>query len=558
MGFKVRIGDKIKECKEGTRLLDIAREFQSEYDNPIIMAVFNNKLKELSYEILEDGEVRFLTTRDKNGRKAYRRSVVFLLQQAVYDKYHTFDFDVHVYRSISGGYYCQLLHKGEDGKMEPVEINDELIQEFEDNMKRLVEENISIEKIVMKTSKARELFKEMNMPKKYNLLKYRNSSNINVYKLCDCYDYFYGFMVPSTGYLKNFKLELFYEGFMILFPDKKTEKIQEFNPSMKLCSQLRRTNLWTETIGITTVGDLNDAISKGMGKDLMLMQEALMEQYIGIIADKIFQDRSKKFVMIAGPSSSGKTTFSHKLTTQLRGRGLKPYPIPLDDYYVDRDKIPLDEFGEKDFECVEGIDIEQFNEDMLRLLNGERVLLPQFNFKLGKREYGNKYLQLGPEDVLVIEGIHGLNDKLSHSIPKESKYKIFISALTQLAIDEHNPLSTADARMIRRIVRDARTRGTDARGTIAMWDSVRRGEEKNIFPYQDEADFMVNSAAIYELSILKVYALPQLYAVPQESPEYEEANRLIKLLDYFLPMPSEDVPNSALLREFIGGSCYNV
>lgn len=283
-----------------------------------------------------------------------------------------------------------------------------------------------------------------------------------------------------------------------------------------------------------------------------------MERRVGALAERIVADPNKKFVMIAGPSSSGKTTFSHRLSAQLRALGVTPHPIPLDDYYLNRDQIPLDEFGEKDFECIEGLDIKQFNEDMVRLLNKERVLLPSFNFKTGKREYKDHYMQLGEHDILVIEGIHGLNERMSESLPKESKFKIYISALTQLNIDEHNPLSTTDGRLIRRIVRDARTRGTSAQETIAMWDSVRRGEEKNIFPFQEQADEMFNSALIYEMSVLKIYAMPQLLAIDENCQEYAEAKRLIKLLDYFLGMPADDVCNNSLVREFIGGSCFNV
>ena len=315
---------------------------------------------------------------------------------------------------------------------------------------------------------------------------------------------------------------------------------------------------WGADMGIPTVGALNDAVCAGKTREIILSQEAYMERRIGALAERIVADPDKKFVMIAGPSSSGKTTFSHRLSAQLRALGVTPHPIPLDDYYLDRDQIPLDEFGQKDFECIEGLDVGQFNEDMVRLLKGERVLLPTFNFKTGKREYKDHYMQLGKRDILVIEGIHGLNEKMSGSLPKESKFKIYISALTQLNIDEHNPLSTTDGRLIRRIVRDARTRGTSAKETIAMWDSVRRGEEKNIFPFQEQADEMFNSALIYEMAVLKIYAMPQLLAIDQDCPEYAEAKRLIKLLDYFLGMPADDICNNSLVREFIGGSCFNV
>lgn len=557
--YRITVGDTTKEYHEGTRIIEIAKEFQPKDEYPYILCKYNNKLKELNSVLTEDGTIKFLNTSSKNGRKAYRRSVILLLQKAIYDLYKDFQYDVQVLRSIDNGYFCQLVKRNIDEKESCIiESTDDFIGNVEKRMHELVELDLPIEKVVMKTKEAKKLFHDMDMPEKETLLKYRTSSNINVYRLGECYDYFYGYMAPSTGHLEVFKLIKFNEGFVVQFPGRFTSEIRAFNPSIKLCNQYASATVWARSIGIETVGSLNDSIVKGDGHDIILISEAYMEKQISDIANAISENRSKKFIMIAGPSSSGKTTFSHKLSTQLKGLGLKPHPIPLDDYYVDRDKIPLDEFGEKDFECVEGIDIELFNSDMLKLLEGERVLLPTFNFKTGKREYNNKYLQLGEEDVLVIEGIHGLNDRLSHSLPKESKYKIYISALTQLAIDEHNPLSTADVRLIRRIVRDSRTRGTSAQGTLAMWDSVRRGETKNIFKFQEEADFVINSALIYELSVLKVYALPQLYAVDSSSPEYIEANRLIKLLEYFMPLPSDDVPNTSIIREFIGGGVYKV
>jgi len=306
---------------------------------------------------------------------------------------------------------------------------------------------------------------------------------------------------------------------------------------------------------VPTVGALNEAITNGRIKDIVLSQEAIMERNIGELAHTIADRKDIKFVMMAGPSSSGKTTFSHKLSAQLRALGCVPHPVPLDDFYLNRDQMPIDEYGEKDFESIDGLDVPYFNECMYKLLQGERVLLPNFNFKTGKREYNDHYMKLGKNDILVIEGIHGLNDKMSESLPSESKYKIYLSALTQLSIDEHNPLSTTDGRLIRRIVRDSRTRATSAAETIAMWDSVRRGEEKYIFPFQEKADYLFNTALIYEMAVLKLYVDPQLYAIEPDHPMYPEAKRLIKLLDYFIPMAPDYIPNNSLVREFIGGSC---
>ena len=382
---------------------------------------------------------------------------------------------------------------------------------------------------------------------------------MNLYSIESFEDYFYGFMANHTGYIRKFDLVLYEGGFVLLLPDKKEpDKIAEFRPQEKIFHVQRESQEWGNKLEISTVGDLNDKITKGGIQDILLIQEALQESKISEIASKIASAGNKKFVMIAGPSSSGKTTFSHRLSIQLAAHGMKPHPIAVDNYFVNREFTPVDEFGEKNFECLEAIDVEQFNKDMLALLEGKRVEMPVFNFKAGQREYKGDFLQLEEDDVLVIEGIHGLNDKLSYALPKESKFKIYISALTQLNIDEHNRIPTTDGRLIRRIVRDARTRGTSAKETIARWPSVRRGEEQNIFPFQEEADVMFNSALIYELACLKVYAEPLLFGIDRNEPEYIEAKRLLKFLDYFVPVPSEAVPHNSILREFVGGSCFNV
>jgi uridine kinase len=309
---------------------------------------------------------------------------------------------------------------------------------------------------------------------------------------------------------------------------------------------------------VDNVGALNDLISQGKFNDLVLVQEALQEKKISEIAEAIKKAKDKKFIMIAGPSSSGKTTFSHRLSIQLKAHGLKPYPIAVDNYFVNRDKTPKDEYGNLNFESLHAIDLEQFNKDMTDLMNGKSVDLPVYNFITGKREYKGNYLNIGKDGILVIEGIHGLNDELSYCLPRESKYKIYISALTQLNIDEHNRIPTTDGRLIRRMVRDARTRGASAQTTISMWPSVRRGEEENIFPFQEEADIMFNSALIYELAVLKQYAEPILFGVDRDSVEYLEAKRLLKFLDYFIGAPSDAVPKNSILKEFIGGSCFKV
>ena len=334
--------------------------------------------------------------------------------------------------------------------------------------------------------------------------------------------------------------------------------IPPFAPEEKIFRVQKESKEWGEKMDISCVGELNDRITREGIRSILLVQEALQEARISSIAEQIKAAGNKKFVMIAGPSSSGKTTFSHRLSIQLMAHGMKPHPIAVDNYFVNRDKTPLDEFGEKNYECLEAIDVEKFNKDMLALLRGEKVELPVFNFKTGLREYRGDFLQLGKDDVLVIEGIHGLNDKLSYALPIENKFKIYISALTQLSIDEHNRIPTTDGRLIRRIVRDARTRGISAKETIARWPSVRRGEEENIFPFQEQADVMFNSALVYELACLKLYAEPLLFSIGKKEPEYVEAKRLLKFFDYFVAVPSEEVPHNSILREFVGGSCFDV
>ncbi|HAP02764.1 MAG TPA: nucleoside kinase [Lachnospiraceae bacterium] len=535
------------EVPYGQTLIDLSKKAFGEKSDEMVLAVYNGKLSELTSQVKADGEVKFLSVQSKDGERAYRRSVVFLMHKALHDIFPGEKPTVFVQFSLGEGYYCTL---GQGKK-----VTKKLLSELKKRMKQLAELDLPVKKSVYPTSEARELFAEAGMPDKEKLLHYRSNSSTNVYEIDGVLDYFYGYMVPSTRYIKKFDLVPFDEGFVLQFPGK-DGSVAEFNPPKKLFSVLKRTRQWANAMDIDTVGALNDAISAGRTKEIVLMQEAFMEERIGALAQEIASDKSRKFIMIAGPSSSGKTTFSKRLAIQLRARGLTPHAVSLDNFYLNRDQMPLDENGEKDFEALEGLDIELFNDDMTKLLNGEKVILPIFDFTAGKRSAEGIPMQLGKNDVLVLEGIHGLNDALSYTLPKESKYKIYISALTQLSIDEHNPLSTTDGRLIRRIVRDARTRGTSAEETIAMWDSVHRGEKKNIFPFQESADAMFNSALIYEMAVLKVYAQPQLYAIKDDSPQYSEAKRLLKLLDYFLPMPTDYIANTSLIREFIGGSCF--
>lgn len=552
---RVIIEGEEKQYPQGTAFSVLAEEYQPKYKDDIVLVLLNNRLREINKKLDCDGELKFVTTGDKAGRKAYRRSVTLLMQRGVYNlaKEDGKEVSVRVEHSISQGYYCELF--GRDGKIIP---DHAYLLRLKMRMMDMVDAKRPIKKRSIHTDEAVALFRELGMYDKERLFHYRRSSRVNIYSIGNYMDYFYGYMLPHTGYLKYFDLELYEEGFVVLFPDKNTKITAEFQPSHKLFHVLKESSEWGEKLDIATIGALNDAIAQGRIQDVILVAEALMERKIGKLAEEIADQPDKKFVMIAGPSSSGKTTFSHRLSIQMMAQGLKPHPIALDDYYVNREDTPKEEDGSYNFECLEALDIELFNRDMSALLAGEEIELPTYNFRTGKREYKGKFKKLGKNDILVLEGIHGLNDKLSYSLPKSSKLKIYISALTQLNIDEHNNLPTTDGRLIRRIVRDARTRNITAKQTIAMWDSVRRGEEHYIFPFQDSADIMFNSALIYELAVLKQYAEPLLFEIDKDCPEYTEAKRLLKFLDYFLPVPGEDIGKNSILREFIGGSCFHV
>ena len=547
--YKIVIGKEEKEYASGTRYLDIAEEYQEQYRDDIVLAVHNNKLRELKHSIEAGGTLSFLTTADTKGRKTYRRSMVMLLEKAIFNLYGT-GVRLRVMHMLGQGQYCEL--EGEAC------VSEELLEEIGAEMRRLCEADIQIQKNTLHTDAAIAKFAGYGMDDKAKLLRFRRNSHVNLYNIDGYQDYFYGYMVPSTGYLKYFDLLPYEAGFVLLFPNEDTKKTAPFHPSKKLYDTLMEAAAWARQMNISTIGELNEQIVQGRIQDVILLQEAEMEQRIGKIAEQIAQKRDKKFILIAGPSSSGKTTFSHRLSIQLRAHGLTPHPIGMDNFYVDREKTPLDENGQYDFECLEAIDLELFDRSMAQLLKGERVEMPHFNFKTGKREFKGDYLQLGPEDVLVIEGIHGLNDRLLATLPKETKFKIYISALTQINIDGHNAIPTTDGRLIRRIVRDAFARGTSAEHTIEMWQSVRRGEEENIFPFQEHADVMFNSALIYELAVLKMYAEPLLFAISTDSPQHMQAKRLLKFLDYFLQVPGEEIGKNSILREFIGGSCFHV
>ncbi len=549
--YTVTIAGERKSYEEGTAYLTIAEEFQHLYRYPIVLARVNqSRLQELGKTVDSDCELTFLTAADKYGYEAYRRSMCFLMVKAVHDVVgHEKAAKVRVHFSVSKGYYCTV--EGD------VTVDAEFLRRVDARMRELAANRIRIEKDTIRTEEAVEKFEKHGMYDKKRLFEYRRSSWVNVYRINEFEDYYYGYMVPDTGYLTHFALFLYQDGFVLQMPALENPlAVPPFEPSQKLFQVLKESVKWGDIQDIETVGALNEMITTQDMREVVLVQEAHQERQIGEIAKKIAENPDIKFILVAGPSSSGKTTFSHRLSIQLRVNGMKPHPIAVDNYFLNREDTPKDEEGNYNFECLEAIDIRQFNRDMTALLRGEKVYLPVYNFKTGQRMWESKPKQLGENDVLVIEGIHCLNPKMTEMLSDKNKFKIYISALTQLNIDEHNRIPSTDGRLIRRIVRDARTRGTSASQTIAMWKSVRRGEEEYIFPFQEEADAMFNSSLLYEIAVLKQYVEPLLFGVEKNSPEYAEAKRLLKFFDYFVGIGSDVVPTNSLLREFIGGGCF--
>ena len=550
--IQITIDGRSKTVPKGTTYEAIVKEYQKEYQDGIALVKANGKIQELIRTVSEDCEISMITLSDPIGHKTYVRSAILLFVKAAEDVIGKERLEnIKVEFVIGRGYYCSA--HGD------FTVDEELVRQIQKRMEELVAADLPIEKKAYPTSEARRLFHENGMTDKEKLFWYRRSSYVNVYSLDGYRDYYYGYMLPSTGYIRYFELLKHEDGFILNLPDaSEPTQVKPFEAKKKLFETLKQANEWNNLFGIDTVGDLNEQICHGNISDLILVQEAQQERRIGEIAQEIVKRGGVKIIMIAGPSSSGKTTFSHRLSIQLRTLGLNPHPIAVDDYFVNRELTPRQANGDYNFECLEAIDVKKFNEDMTALLAGETVEMPRFNFKTGIREYKGDYKKLGPDDVLVIEGIHCLNDKLSYSLPSDCKYKIYISALTALNVDEHNRIPTTDGRLLRRIVRDARTRGASAKRTIQMWPSVRQGEEENIFPYQESADVMFNSALIYELAVLKQFAEPLLFGISQDEPEYYEAKRLLKFLEYFLGITSEKLPNNSIVREFVGGSCFPV
>jgi uridine kinase len=550
--YRVTVSGAEYTYPAGTIYRQIAADFQDQYAYDILLIKQDEQVWELTRTLDRDCTLEMVTAEQTAGMRAYERSVVFLMLKAFYDVVGRERVErVSVEYSVSHALFIRA--KGD------FILSQQLLDQVEDRMRELSDQALPIVKHSVATDDAVDLFRHDHLYDKAELLNFRVNSRVNIYTLEDFSDYFYGCMVPDTGYLRCFGLHTFEHGFVLRLPTQKDPgQLGTFTPSVKVYRELYDATVKAETMHISNVADMNMAISHGDTMQMILASEAIMEKRIGDIADEIARRKQVHFVMIAGPSSSGKTTFSHRLSAQLLACGMRPHAIATDNYFKNREETPRDENGQYDFEGLAAMDVEQFNKDMVRLLNGETVEMPQYNFKKGVREYNGDYLTLGPQDVLVIEGIHCLNDAFSHSLPKSSKYKIYISCLTTLNVDDHNRIPTTDVRLLRRIERDARTRGYSARATLQMWPSVRRGEEENIFLFQDSADTVFNSSLVYETALLKPYVEPLLFGVPRDCDEFMEAKRLLRFLDFFLPIPADDVPQTSLLREFIGGGCYKV
>ena len=550
--IKVTAGQSIYEVEEGTTLEQLAKQLQKKEEPVILLAYMDGKLTELFTEIKKDCHVRFVTLKEQAGYMAYKRTATFIFLKACEDLLGKGESTkIAIDYSIGNSIFCDF------SSMERV-VDDKFAHSIQKRMEQLYESDLPITKRSLDTDQASRYFDSVGFKGKRELFKFRRESKTNIYSM-DGYDnYFYGYMAPSTGYIPTFLVSAYQHGVVLQIPKRKqTEEIVPFTPQPKLFHVMQRSREWTKTMGVDTVGALNDEITYGNINHLILLQEGLQEKLLADIADEIVS-KNKRIILIAGPSSSGKTTFSHRLSIQLEIAGLTPHPVSMDDYFLDRELSPRDENGNYNFETIASLDVDLLTKHINQLLNGEEVDVPSYNFVTGKREYHGHKLKIGQKDVLVMEGIHGLNGTLTNEIPEDAKYRIYVSALNQINLDEHNRIPSSDGRLLRRIVRDAMTRGNDARETIFRWDSVRKGEEDNIFPYQEEADVMFNSAQIYEIAVLKQYAEPLLFAVPRDCPEYQEAKRLLKFLEYFLNIPSEAIPKTSLLREFIGGSCFEV
>lgn len=541
--MKITYGDKVYESSEPIKVNDLLK---NEVKKEHIACIVNNQVHALDYEIRHNSKVELITAESKDGRGVYIRGILYIMGKAFHDVAP--DCLLSVNYQLHNAMYCQV-----DNKV----VTKEIIDKVRARMKEIIKNDIPITKSVMTLDEAKTFYKQSKSSNGKFQLNNR-AKNVSLYFCEDYYNYLYGTMPLSTGVTSVFEIELYKKGFLVRYPDKNLPGVMsEFVETKKLLSCFHEYDEIYKLLNVNTVYKLNRKVKRNEINDFILLSEALHEKKISILADKIARKGGIKMVLIAGPSSSGKTTFARKLSLDLRLNGLKPVTISVDNYFVERDQNPKDEQGNYDFECIEAIDLKLFNDHLVKLLNGEEIEVPTFDFKEGTKRYDGTKLKMSKDSVLVIEGIHCLNDKLTASIPKNQKVKIYISDLTVLNIDYFNRISTKDTRLLRRIVRDNNFRGYDALTTLRTWYSVNRGEEKYIYPYQEEADYMFNSSIIYEIAVLKKYAMPLLAKIDDSNEEYGEAQRLIKFLDCFEDIPDDDIPNTSLIREFIGGSIYH-
>ena len=548
--MKITYKDKTFNVEPNTRIKDVLKKEIENSENKIITCICNNKVKSLNHKVHEDCNIELLDYTNKEGKRVYVRGALYIMAKAFKEEYPEAKLTVNY--QLSNSMYCVI---------DNMEITDQMINRVKTKMEEIIEKDLEIKKVVMSQDEARKFYeKEKNKTGiLLQLNKKDETDKISLYYCEDYYNYFFGVMPISTGLVNVFDLVKYKDGFLIKYPSREEpNKLAQFKETKKLLSTLNEYDEIYKILKIDTVNRLNKRIEEDKGKETIILSEALHEKKISDIADKIVNNKSTKIVLIAGPSSSGKTTFANRLGIQLMLNGKRPVTISVDNYFVEREENPRDEFGNYDFECLEALDVKLLNNHIQRLLAGEEVEIPTFDFTDGHKKYNGNTLKLEADDILVMEGIHCLNDKLTMSIPKEQKYKVYISDLTVLNIDYYNNISTTDTRLIRRIVRDNNFRGYSALQTIKTWYSVNRGESKYIFPYQEEADTMFNSSLIYELSVLKDYAIPLLKEIDNSNPECAEATRLYNLLKYFNSIPEEYIPKTSLIREFIGGSAFNV
>jgi len=535
----------LEEGSSGVVLEKIVQDIGSEYKGYITLANINNKLRELSYEVKENCNINFLDTTNADGSRVYFRTMSFIFIMACNELFN--NPRVTIEHSLSKGLYCEV-HA--DKKLQEVDVENIKIK-----MQNIIDKNYKIEKISTTKAKAIKIFEDYGMYEKAELLRYKEYDDVKIYKCNNNINHFYGHMLPSTGYIKTFDLKRYKNGVILLGPSEfdKTKPTM-YEPQPKLANIYKEAEEWANVMDVDKVTTLNKIIESNQYGEVIRIVEALHEKKLSQIAD-IIKENKKRVILIAAPSSSGKTSFANRLFIHLKVNGLKPVSISLDDYFLNREDTPLDEFGKYDFESIYAIDLEKFNSDLKGLLEGNEISIPKFNFKTGKRERKYKKLKIKENQPIILEGIHGLNPILTSSIPDEDKFKIYISALTQINLDDYNRIPTTDLRLIRRMVRDYNFRGYSAKHTIMNWESVRRGEKKNIFPYQEEADIIFNSACVYELAVLKKYAKPLLEEIKNDDEAYIEANRLLKFLQYFIELEdTSDIPSTSILREFIGGS----